>query len=53
MSLKDTMPPLIRAALALGFAGVTGYIFIAEGEAPDALVGITGMIVGYYFAKTV
>ena len=40
----------VRAILAISITGVVLYIAITKGTIPDALTGILGSVLGFYFA---
>ena len=41
----------VRAIIALTVVGAGVGMFIAKGNVPEALVGIIGLVIGFYFGK--
>ena len=41
--------PSTQSVIALLFAGVSSYLWIAMGEIPDSLASVTFVIIGFFF----
>jgi uncharacterized membrane protein YfcA len=42
---------IIQGLIALGATGTAGYMYIIGKDVPESLIGIVGLIVGYYFGS--
>lgn len=50
--LPKDFPQLMRGVLALLLVASTVASYMAQGSAPDGLIGLTGVAVTFYFTQT-
>jgi len=49
--VRGTVFIIVQSALALVLVGVVAYLYFSGGTAPDALVGLAGIVLGHFFGE--